>query len=161
MTYLPWVFPYQEDGPRLNSVVLRPVVSVALVGNESSDPVYALVDSGCSHVLAAPHLADAIGVDPESSDRILLLDLGGDTINVRFMDVRLRLMAPGGNENDFIEWEEEVGFVRSWRATWPVILGQSAFMKRFTITMSRHAQALAVEDQSTFDDRFGVTLSPG
>ena len=159
-TPFPWVFAYEEDGPRLDAVVLRPVVSVALCGpGEVSAPVYALVDSGCSHVLAAPWLADTISVDPDSSDRSLVLGLGGENVRVRFVDLRLRLFAPGGSETDFMKWEDEVGFLKTWRPTWPVLLGQVAFMKRFTVTMSRHAQALAVEDQQVFDERFGVTLS--
>lgn len=140
---------------------MRPVVSVALVGAEVSNPAYALVDSGSSHVLAAPHLADAIGVDPRSSNRSLVLGMGGDNIRVRFVDVRVRLLAPSGDEDDYIEWEDEVGSVTTWRPTWPVLLGQYAFMKRFTVTMSRHAQALAVEDLETFDSRFGVQTMRG
>ena len=158
-TSFPWIYPYEEDGPRLDAVVLRPVVSVALVGPEASTPVYALVDSGCSHTLAAPWLADAIGVDPDGSNRTLILGLGGESVSVRFVDVRLRLLAPDGDESDFVEWEDEVGFLRSWKPTWPVLLGQTAFMRRFTVTMSRHSQALAIEDAECFDGRFGVALS--
>ena len=105
-------------------------------------------------------MADEIGADPDASDRVLLLGLGGDNVRVRFVDVRLRLMAPNGGEDDFIEWDDEVGFLKTWRPTWPVLLGQTAFMRRFTVTMSRHSQALAVEDQEAFDRRFGVQLAP-
>ncbi|RZS91150.1 aspartyl protease [Motilibacter rhizosphaerae] len=161
-TPFPWVFPYEEDGPRLESVVLRPVVSVALCGPvDVSPPVSALVDSGCSHTLAAPWLASAIGVDADASDRTIQLGLGGDTVTVRFLDVRLRLLAPGGSDSDYVEWEDEVGFLRSWRPTWPVLLGQVGFMQRFTVTMSRHAQALAVEERAEFDQRFGIPVVGG
>ncbi|WP_091076733.1 aspartyl protease family protein [Microlunatus sagamiharensis] len=161
VTPFPWVYPYEEDSARLGVAVLRPVVSVALVGDAGAGaPVYALVDSGCGHTLAAPWLADEIGVDPDDSDRQIVLGLGGENVLVRFLDVRVRLLAPGGDETDFFEWHDEVGFLRSWRPTWPVLLGQVAFMRTFTVTMSRHAQALAVSDRDDFDRRFGVQLAP-
>lgn len=162
----PWVYPYQEDGPRLGQVVLRPVVSVALVGPDGvgvlrPTPVMALVDSGCEHVLAAPWLADAAGVDPKSSDKTIVLGLGGDNLEVRFLDVKLRLYPPrSANDDVYVEWEDEVGFLTHWRPTWPVLLGQVGFMRRFTITMSRHSQCLAVDDREAFDDRYGVPLAP-
>jgi hypothetical protein len=42
----PWLYPYQEDGPRLDRIVHRPIVPVALVGTEVTDGQYACVDSG-------------------------------------------------------------------------------------------------------------------
>jgi hypothetical protein len=150
----PWTYGYQEDGPRLNSVVVRPVVPVSVVGVETSPPVLALVDSGSEHVLAAPWLATAVGVDPDDAHRTLDLGIGGDTVLVRFLDLGLRLHAPDGTDEDVVEWEAEVGFVHRWRPTWPVILGQFGFLDRFTVTMSRQARRIAVEDWDAFDRRF-------
>lgn len=108
-------------------------------------------------MLAAPWLADAAGVNPRDSHRELLRGLGGDVVTVRFLDLRLRLYAPGAtSDEDAVEWEDEVGFIDTWRPKWPMLAGQSAFMKRFTVTMSRHAQAVAVEPAATFDQRFGT-----
>jgi hypothetical protein len=59
----PWVYPYGEDGPRRGRVVLRPIVPLTLVGSEASTPVLALADTGCEHVLAAPWLANDVGID--------------------------------------------------------------------------------------------------
>ncbi|HEX8582486.1 MAG TPA: hypothetical protein VF640_09155 [Acidimicrobiales bacterium] len=150
----PWTYGYQEDGPRLNSVVVRPVVPVSVVGVETSPPVLALVDSGSEHVLAAPWLATAVGVDPDDAHRTLDLGIGGDTVLVRFLDLGLRLHAPDGTDEDVVEWEAEVGFVHRWRPTWPVILGQVGFLDRFTVTMSRQARRIAIEDWDAFDRRF-------
>jgi hypothetical protein len=74
----PWLYPYAEDGPRRNTVVLRPIVlrpivPLTLVGSEASAP-----------------------------------------------------------------------------------LGQRGFLDRFTVTMGRTAQRIAVEDWDAFDDRFGI-----
>ena len=37
-----------------------------------------------------------------------------------------------------------------------VLLGSIGFLDRFTVTASRFAQAVAVEDQDAFDRRFGI-----
>jgi len=157
----PWVYAYQEDGPRLGSIVHRPVVPVALVGADVSSTVYALVDSGCSHILAAPWLADAAGIDPKVSGRTLTLGIGGTSVKVEFADACLRLMAPGnGGDDTFVEWQAEVGFLQQWRPTWPMLVGQVGFFDQFTITMSRFALHTAVEPVEVFDARFGVPLAP-
>jgi hypothetical protein len=155
----PWVYPYEEDGPRLDSVVLRPVVPISVVGSEVAPAGLGLVDSGCEHVLAAPWIADAALVDPKDAHKELLIGLGGETVKVRFLDLRLRLYAPDGDDDDFVEWEDEVGFISQWKPTWPLLVGQVGFMKHFTVTMSRLAQAVAVEPAEVFDGRFGPLLA--
>ena len=152
----PWQYPYQEDGPRLNTVVLRPVVPITLVGSDVTPTSLALVDSGCEHILAAPWLASAAGVDPTQAHRQILLGIGGDTVEVRFVDLLLRLHPPDGGDEEYIEWQAEVGFVHHWRPTWPVLVGQSGFFDKFTVTMSRLAQEVAIEASDIFDDRFGI-----
>lgn len=152
----PWLYPYQEDGPRLESIVLRPIVPISLVGADIAPPSFALVDSGCEHVLAAPWLANAVGVDADQSDRRLALGIGGQTVEVRFSDLTLRLHAPSGSDEQFVEWHTEVGFVDQWRPTWPMLVGQIGFFDKFTVTMSRVAQLVAIEPGEEFDGRFGV-----
>ena len=154
----PWLYPYQEDGPRLDQIVRRPIVSTALSGpdGEVSDGLYALVDSGCSHVLAAPWLAHASGVDPKSSGRVLDLGIGGTIVKVRFADLAVRLLAPGGTDEQYVEWSAEVGFVDRWRPTFTVVLGQNGFFDQFTVTMSHFAFQTAIEPREQFDARFGI-----
>ena len=156
----PWLYPYQEDGPRLDRIVHRPIVPVALEGSEVSQGQYALVDSGCSHVLAAPHVATAAGLDPRDAHRELSLGIGGTTVKARFLDVRMRLFAPDGDDDDFVEWETEVGFLAHWKPTFTILLGQVGFLDAFTVTMSQHTRLTAVENVETFDARFGVQLAP-
>jgi hypothetical protein len=153
----PWLYAYQEDGPRLGTIVHRPVVPAALIGTDVSSTVYALVDSGCSHILAAPWLADAAGIDPKASGRTLHLGIGGTSVMVEFADASLRLMAPGEAGDDvFVEWQAEVGFLQQWRPTWPMLVGQVGFFDQFTVTMSRFALQTAVEPAAAFDERYGV-----
>lgn len=106
-------------------------------------------------MLAAPWLATEIGADPKSSDLSIRLGIGGGTRIVRFLPLSMRLFAPGGGDDAYVEWTEMVGFLDQWRPQWPVLLGQDGFMKRFTVTMSRFAQAVAVEDGDEFDRRYG------
>lgn len=61
---------------------------------------------------------------------------------------------------DHVEWQAEVGFVRHWKPTWPILLGQVGFLDHFTVTMNRQSQRLAVEDWNAFDNRFGIAY-PG
>jgi hypothetical protein len=91
----PWLYPYQEDEGRSDVVVLRPVVPISLVADEPSPPVAALVDSGSEHVLAAPWLAQAVGIDLDASTKFLQLGIGGHTVTTRFADLALRLHPPG------------------------------------------------------------------
>jgi hypothetical protein len=131
------------------------------VGADVSSTVYALVDSGCSHILAAPWLAYAAGIDPKASGRALLLGIGGTSVMVEFADASLRLMAPGDAGDDaFIEWQAEVGFLQQWRPTWPMLVGQVGFFDQFTVAMSRFALQTAVEPVEVFDGRFGVPPAP-
>jgi hypothetical protein len=154
---LPWVYPYQEDGPRLGSVVLRPIVPITLVAEDAAPPSLALVDSGCEHVLAAPWLANAVGIDPGHSHREIDLGVGGETVKVRFADLTLRLHPPAVDGDDvYLEWQGEVGFVHHWRPTWPILVGQVGFLDQFTVTMSRLAQQVAIEAPDSFDERYGI-----
>lgn len=156
----PWVYSYQEDGPRLDAVVLRPVVPITLVADDVAPTSLSLVDSGCEHVLAAPWLAYAVGVDPSRGHRSITLGIGGENLTVQFIDLSLRLQAPNSADDDYVEWQAEVGFLSHWRPTWPILVGQMGFLNRFTVTMNRQAQRLAVEDWDAFDRRFGVHFPP-
>jgi hypothetical protein len=53
-----------------------------------------------------------------------------------------------------VEWRADVGFIAAWEPPWGLLLGQRSFFDRFTVTMSRYAQAFAVETIGTFDERF-------
>lgn len=153
----PWTYSYVEDGlPRLERVVQRPAVPLTIVGTQIATPVLAFVDSGCEHVLVAPWVAVDAGLDPDRSDRQILLGIGGESVTVRFIDARLRLHPNGGDDDEYQEWEAEIGVVKHWKPTWQVIVGQVGFMDHFTVSMSRLLQRLAVDEQEAFDRRYGI-----
>jgi hypothetical protein len=122
--------------------------------------VAALVDSGSDHVLAAPWIAQGIGVEPDQG-REMQSKVGGAVRTVRFADVTLHLLPPNSNvrKGGFdpagtLSWETQVGFFTQWDSPpWAAVLGQVGFFDRFTVAMSRHSQALAITDRKDFDDR--------
>jgi len=78
---------------------------------------------------------------------------------VQFVNMSLRLLHPSGDDDDYVDWEAEVGFVDRWRAPWPVLLGQHGFFDRFSVSMHRAAALTVIEDWDAFDRRFG--MEPG
>jgi len=90
----------------------------------------------------------------------LILGSAAKPVEVRFCDLTLRLHPPDGGDEEYVEWHAEVGFVRRWRPTWPLLVGQVGFFDRFTVTMSRLAQHVALEPHDRFDQRFGIRYMP-
>jgi hypothetical protein len=72
-------------------------------------------------------MASDANVSLDSPKYSINLGIGGDSPLVRFVDVGIRLLHPGGDDDHFIEWETEVGFPDTWRAAWPMLLGQHGF----------------------------------
>lgn len=97
-------------------------------------------------------------MEPDEN-RSLVLGLGGENIRADFAEARIRLGPPGTPEAEWIEWRTEIGFVRQWRATWPVLLGQRGFFDQFTVTMNRLARAVALTSKEDFDERFPPELT--
>lgn len=53
-------------------------------------------------------------------------------------------------------WKLDVGFIDDWRPLYPLLRGNVGFLDQFTTTVSRFAQATAVEALDVFDSRFGT-----
>jgi hypothetical protein len=167
----PWVYPYTEErrvagSEFLLKPLLRPTVIVRLEGERlASHNVVALVDSGADHILVAPWIAQDIGVTPDPN-RSIMSRIGGATRPVQFADVRVILAPPdieidaGGFDRDrSYEWEAQVGFFTTWESPpWSIVLGQIGFFDRFTVTMNRQSQALAITALGDFDDRYQQPL---
>jgi hypothetical protein len=163
----PWIFPYVEEervqgGDFLVKPLLRPVVTVRLAAtNAGSQNLAALVDSGSDHTVAAPWIAQDIGVLPDPS-REIMLKIGGSARRVRFADVTMQLLPPergifvgGYDATEVHEWHVQLGFFTEWQSPpWNIVLGQVGFFDRFTITFNRESQALAVSALEQFDDWF-------
>lgn len=154
----PLVYPfYEESHLRRGRTVQRPVVLVSI--GDPNLTFDALVDSGSEHVLADSTLAFAAGIDLGDPIDVEEIGLGGGIVEARFMPVTAYLHPPMGVDLDLIAWDLDIGFIDGWRPLYPCILGNVGFLDRFTVTISRFAQATAVEPVETFDDRFGLPTS--
>lgn len=116
--------------------------------------VSALVDTGSEHVLADSSLALIAGIDLDDPDDVEDLGIGGGFVRARFVEVSGWLHPPDGVEAEPLRWTLDVGFIDEWRPLYPVLLGNVGFLDRFTVTVSRFAQATAVEPLDVFDVRF-------
>lgn len=169
----PWRFPYvieknPEDHP-LGRTLLRPAVEARLVGpHGDGQKVFALIDSGSDYTLAAPWMALETGIDVDSGTETGV-QVGGRARTIRLVEATIRLCPPtydpGGHpcgESASLSWTAEIGFFTAWDAPpWSLILGQIGFFDHFTVVMSRHAQAVAIEPREHYDETYGIDLPPG
>lgn len=156
---LPWLYAYREDAQstRLDGPVFRPFVPVSLVhGNQSTWPLTGLIDTGADSVLASNLLADQLEVDLDDHDGEATHAVGGRVVKARYKTIGLRLHPSDAEETEYVEWKAQVGFIEGWHSDGLVLLGSVGFLDCFTVTASRFAQAVAVEDRDIFDRRFGV-----
>lgn len=162
MRPLPWLYPYLEepDSTRLGEPVLRPFLWVSFAGDEEEGIFRrGLVDTGADSILASDLVADRLGLDLEDNDGETTHAVGGSTLVARYKTVTMRLHTSDRDPDTTLEWDAPVGFVAGWPMWDLVLLGSVGFLDRWTVTASRFAQALAIEDQKTFDDRFGIVLA--
>lgn len=119
------------------------------------EPSFGLIDTGAENVFAATWLAELAGIDLTGSNDRLTIGIGGQVAEVTFVEVELRLHA-ARRTDEFVAWHGDVGFVPDWRAPFPLVLGQTGFLDRFTVTFHRGAALLAIEGWEVFDIRFGT-----
>jgi len=151
-----WRYSYFEEPElRRDRVVFRPIVPVTLGGLPVERALDGLVDSGSESTLVASWVADLAGLDLSRPDEVLRIGVGGTSVAARFVEVDLRLHRwPDTADDDYVAWRAEVGFVSPWRPLYPVLLGQHGFFDEFTVTCSRQALELRIEDADTYDLRF-------
>ncbi len=137
--------------------MFRPFVPISLcAGGQSTWQLTGLVDTGADAILASDLLADQLGVDLDDHDGETSHAVGGRVVTARYKTIGLRLHPPDAERSEYLEWRAEVGFIAGWHSDGLVLLGSVGFLDRFTVTASRFAQAIAVEDRDAFDERFGV-----
>lgn len=156
---LPWLYAYREDAQstRIDGPVFRPFVPVSLVhGDQSTLLLAGLIDTGADSVLASNLLAEQLEVDLDDHDGETTHAVGGRVVTARYKTIGVRLHPRDADESEYIQWEAQVGFIEGWHSDGLVLLGSVGFLDRFTVTASRFAQAVAVEEREAFDNRFGV-----
>lgn len=118
----------------------------------STSQLTGLVDTGADAVLASNLLTvDLADNEGESQHAV-----GGRTLTARYKTIAMRLHPGDGVQDVYLEWPVRVGFVEDWHSDGLVLLGSVGFLDRFTVTASRFAQAVAIEERDAFDERFGV-----
>jgi hypothetical protein len=115
-----------------------------------------LVDTGADAILASDLLANQLEIDLSTHEGETAHAVGGKIVTARYKTVALRLHPREAEVHQRREWKAQVGFVDNWHSYSLVLLGSVGFLDRFTVTASRFAQAIAVEDRSIFDERFGI-----
>lgn len=160
---LPWLYPYREDAQstRLGQPVFRPFVPVSLVnGQQRTWQLTGLIDTGADAILASDLLAEQLELDLDDHDGETTHAVGGRIVQARYHTVTLRLHPADASQDQYHEWQTQVGFIAGWHSDGLVLLGSVGFLDRWTVTASRYAQAVAIEGRDTFDERFGIVPAP-
>ena len=111
-------------------------------------------------ILASDLLTEQLGVDLSDHEGETTHAVGGRVAVARYKTVGLRLHPCDADEQRYVEWRSQVGFIEGWHSDGLAMPGNVGFLDRFTVTMSGFAQALAVEEGTAFDERYGTALSP-
>jgi hypothetical protein len=159
---LPWLYAYREEGrsTRLGHPILRPFVQVSLVHrNQSTSQLSGLIDTGADAILASDLLTVELEIDLTENEGEATHAVGGKVLETRYKTIDLRLHPSDAAQDSYIQWQAQVGFVKGWHSDGLVLLGNVGVLDEFTITASRFAQAVAVENRDTFDERFGTVLN--
>lgn len=106
--------------------------------------------------MASNLLTVELGVDLADNEGESQHAVGGRTLTARYKTISLRLHPADGAQAPYLEWQPKIGFVEDWHSDGLVLLGSVGFLDRFTVTASRFAQAVAIEDRKIFDQRFGI-----
>ena len=156
---LPWLYPYREEaqGGLLGQPVLRPFVPVSLVHwDQSVGELAVLIDTGAEGILASDLLTVEFEIDLTENEGEAAHAVGGKVLETRYKTIDLRLHSNDVENAVYMQWQARVGFVKGWHSDGFVLLGSVGFLDQFTVTVSRFAQAIAVENRDAFDERFGT-----
>jgi predicted aspartyl protease len=121
------IFPGTND----YRLILRPVITIRVVGPKSDARWDALVDSGADETLFPVSLAEALGIELNQQLTSEAAGISGDRLKIHYGDVELRIES--GQE--FVAWKTAVGFVDFGSASDEVIiLGHGGCLDYFTAT---------------------------
>lgn len=127
-------FPYREyisvfPGTGDYRLILRPVITIRIIGTKSEARWDALVDSGADETLFPMSLADVLGLELDQQLTSEAVGISGDRLKILYGDVELRIEC----DNETIAWKTTVGFVDFGKASDEVIiLGHGGCLDYFT-----------------------------
>ncbi|MFN0054416.1 MAG: aspartyl protease family protein [Planctomycetales bacterium] len=121
------VFPGTNDF----RLILRPIITVRIVGPKADARWDALVDSGADETLFPLSIAEALGIDLDPQMTSEASGITGDRLKIQYGDAELRIES----DEEFIVWKTPVGFVDFGSASdGVVILGHGGCLDFFTAT---------------------------
>ena len=106
--------------------VLKPLVTIVLKHGERKVKLFALVDSGADACLFPKGVADLLGIDVRSGDRIDFIGIGGSSTQFYFHEVEILLGS--------YQVKAKVGFSTSQNIGMSGVLGQQGFFENFIIS---------------------------
>ncbi|HUG69421.1 MAG TPA: hypothetical protein VMM76_16840 [Pirellulaceae bacterium] len=108
------VFPGTNDF----RLILRPIITVRIVGRKADARWDALVDSGADETLFPLSLAEALGVELDQQMTSEAAGISGYRLKIHYGDVELRIES----DQEFVAWKTTVGFVDFGSASDEVII---------------------------------------
>jgi predicted aspartyl protease len=119
------IFPGTND----YRLILRPVMTIRVVGPNADARWDALVDSGADETLFPLSLADVLGVELDQELVSEAAGISGDRLKIQYGDVELRIES----DTETVAWKTTVGFVDFGSARDEVIiLGHGGCLDFFT-----------------------------
>ena len=121
------VFPGTNDF----RLILRPIITIRVIGPKADARWDALVDSGADETLFPLSLAEALGIELDQQMTSEAAGISGDRLKIHYGDVEL--LIESGKES--ISWKTTVGFVDFGSASDEVIiLGHGGCLDFLTVT---------------------------
>lgn len=128
-------------------LILRPVVTLGIVGATAEGKWDALVDTGADETLLPMSLARVLGVNLDPSLTSRATDVSGNILAISYGEVVLRIES--GSE--VISWRTAVGFVEFDSASEEmVILGHGGCLDYFTATFDGQNAELELTPNADF-----------
>jgi hypothetical protein len=121
------IFPGSED----YRLILRPVITIRLIGPKAEARWDALVDSGADETLFPLSLAEVLGIELDQQMTSEAAGVSSDRLKIHYGDVELQIES----DQETIAWRTTVGFVDFGSASDEVIiLGHGGCLDFFTAT---------------------------
>jgi hypothetical protein len=127
-------FPYREyvgiyPGTDDFRLILRPIITIRILGSRSQARWDALVDTGADETLFPLALAELLGVELDPRMVGVAAGISGDRLKVHYGAVELQIE----NGPEVVSWKTTVGFADfQSESDEPVILGQDGCLEFFT-----------------------------
>jgi predicted aspartyl protease len=129
-------FPYREyvsifPGTTDFRLILRPIISVRILGSKSEARWDALVDTGADETLLPMSLAEVLAIELDPHLTSEAAGISGDRLKIHYGDVEFRIES----DREVVAWKTTVGFVDFGSSDDEVIvLGHGGCLDYFTAT---------------------------